>query len=381
MANTNSILRTIISILIGLALIFVAIKAKDRIVASKKKPQVKEQKQITKIFTQRVQNATIPITINETGNLEALRKVELFAEVQGVLEASNRLFKPGVSYGKGESILTINDDEFVSNLKAQKSILYNLIAQSMPDLRLDYSNVSGKWESYLAKLDFDQPVPDLPEFESEREKFYINSKNIVTTFLNIKNLEERHVKYVIRAPFYATVTEALVYPGTLIRQGQKLGTVISPTVYEMIVSVDESFLPLLKTGRKVRLKSLDGSRSWDAKIARIDPTINTATQGVQVYIQLNGKGLKEGMFLEAEIEANPIESSFELDRKLLIDNSMTYIVQADTLVLMELDVQFFKEKTAIITNLDDGTVLLQNPIPGAYEGMVVEAIQSEGDIQ
>jgi multidrug efflux pump subunit AcrA (membrane-fusion protein) len=372
MKNNSNLWRTIIGITIGALLIFGAVKFSQKLIRDKAKPKINIDLQVNKVYTQTVLNSKVPVTVQEKGNLQALRKVDLYSEVQGLLKEGNRLFKPGQEYSKGSVLFAIDDSEFKASLVAQKSVLYNLISQVMPDLKLDYPEVFLKWQEYLQNFDIQKTTPVLPEFSNEKEKYFINSKSIVTTYYNIKNLEERHKKYIIRSPFYGVVTESLVNPGTLVRPGQKLGSILSPSYYELPVSVNESYQDYLQIGKEVVLQNLDHTQSWTGKIARIDASINTATQGIQIYIEVKSKSLKEGMFLEANIEGKPIESAFEVPRKLLIENSKVYSVVGDKLELVDVDIAFFKEKTAVVTNLEDGTVILQNLIPGAYVGMLVE---------
>jgi multidrug efflux pump subunit AcrA (membrane-fusion protein) len=371
--------RTIIGIVLGSLLIYAAYAFAQKLIADKAKPKTKIEKQVNKVYTQKVVNTSIPITIQEKGSLEALRKVDLYSEVQGLLEEGNTLFKPGQTYKEGSIIFSIDDNEFRATLVAQKSVLYNLITQVMPDLKLDYPDVFQKWQDYLSAFDIQKTTPALPSFSNDKEKYFINSKNIVTTYYNIKNLEERHKKYIIRSPFYGIVTESLVNPGALVRPGQKLGTILSPAVYELPVSVNESYRDYIEIGKEVKLFNLDQTESWKGKIVRINATMNTVTQGIQIYIQVYGKGLKEGMFLEAHIEGNSIASGFEIPRKLLIENSKTYVVVDGKLKLEDVDIAFFKEKSAVITNLPEGATILQNPIPGAYEGMLVELAKASNE--
>lgn len=376
MSQNSNLLRTVIGILLGVLFIFAGLKLKDRIVASKKQPQISVNKDIKKVFTTNIKNKDIPITIQEKGNLNAIRSVELYSEVQGLFKSGSKLFKEGQSYRKNELVLSIDDAEFVSNLKAQRSVLYNQLAQLTADLRLDYPDVADKWIDYLSSLDFDKSIPALPDFESEREKFFINSKGIVTSYYNIKNLEERHKKYRLYAPFNGAITEALVYPGTLIRTGQKLGTIVNDSVFELVASVDESYKEYIKIGNKVKVTSLDKSQEWTGKIGRIDPQVNTITQGINVYIEISGKALKPGMFLEVELDAGQIQNSFEISRKLLTEDNKLFIVEADSLRLIPIQIEFKKEKTAVVSGIPDGTQILSNPIPGSYEGMRVENIKS-----
>jgi len=379
MKNKSGLLRSLIGLLLGALLIFLALKISNGLIAKKEKPKQNIEKQVAKVYTQEVLNAAVDVTIQEKGRLQALRRVELYSEVQGILLAGDRLFKEGTAYNSGDILLSLDDSEFRASLTAQKSTLYNIIAQIMPDLKLDYPEVADKWESYLKNLDIQRAIPPLPDYNNDREKFFINSRNIVTTYYNIKNLEERLRKYTISAPYYGIVTEALVDPGTLVRPGQKLGTFISPSTYELPVSVAESAQSYLAIGRSVRAYTLDRSQSWQGKITRISPTIDPTSQGIPVFIQLRGKGLSEGMFLEAHIAGDAIDSGYEISRKLLVENDKTFVVEDGKLRLRDVDVSIFKESTAIITDLEDGTVLLQSPIPGAYDGMLVTIATSENN--
>lgn len=375
MKNNSNMARAAIGILLAILLIFASVKYANKLADNKKKPKTTSSTSVNKVYTQLVKNTDVPISLSEKGKLQALKKVELYSEVQGILKPGNQLFKPGQTYAAGSAILSIDDSEFKASLAAQKSVLYNLIIQIMPDLRLDYPEVFQKWQDYLNRFDIQKTTPELPAFSSDKEKYFINGKNIVTTYYNIKNLEEKHKKYNIYAPFYCVVTESLVNPGTLVRPGQKLGELISPSVYEMALSINESYKDYLKIGRQVVLKNLDHTQSWSGKISRIDPTINTTTQGILAYITVSGKGLKEGMFLEADVQAKPIEHAFEIPRKLLVDNTKTYVVRDNELHLEALDIVFYKEQSAIVTNLADNTEILKFAMPGAYEGMLVEPIK------
>ena len=376
MQNKSNLARGIIGFLLGALIIFGAWQMSKKIIANKAKPKIKAEKQINTVYTQLVQNEDLPISIIEKGNLVALKKVDLFSEVQGLLKDNNKLFKSGQTYKKGDLIFSIDDSEFIANLTSQRAVLYNLIVQSMPDLKLDYSEVFEKWESYLKAFDIKKITPVLPEFTNDKEKYFINSRNIVTTYYNIKNLEERHKKYNIYAPFYGIVTQSMVNPGALIRTGQNLGTIMSPYSYELPISVNVSYKEFIKKGSQVQLYNLERTKQWTGRIARIDGAINTVTQGIQIYIEVSGKDLKEGMFLEAQIDAGKVDSSFEISRKLLVENNKTYVVQDSILKLIPLDIAYYKESSAVVTNLEEGSMILEFPIPGAYEGMLVEVAQS-----
>jgi len=58
-------------------------------------------------------------------------------------------------------------------------------------------------------------TPTLPEMSDEKEKFFISGRGIMTSYYNVKNLEQRLSKYRIAAPYKGVLTQALVTEGTL----------------------------------------------------------------------------------------------------------------------------------------------------------------------
>jgi hypothetical protein len=49
-----------------------------------------------------------------------------------------------------------------------------------------------------------------------------------------------------------------------------------------------------------------------------------------------------------------------------------FIVQDGKLKKVAIDLVHFTQETALVKGLENGTVLLNNNIPGAYDGMLVE---------
>lgn len=366
-------MRKYITIFIGLLLIaFGAYVYYD--LSNKKKQQRPQKRQVAPtVFIKNVTNTTVPVKVVESGRLVAKNRIDLFAEVQGVMEPTGKEFKPGVYYRKGEVIVRIRDDDFYANLQAQKSNLQNLITSILPDLRLDFPEAYKKWDDYIKHFDMDKPIAPLPEPTTEKEKYFITGRNIYTTYYNTKNLEIVLAKYNLRAPFSGVLTEALVNPGTLVRPGQKLGEFIDPSVYEMEVAVNKSLLPALKVGKKVEVRDMDNPRKvWYGKIVRINGKVDRATQTIKVYVELRGDDLKEGMYLEAVMNGNPIENAIEIPRNLLVEESKVFVVRDSVLQLADVKPVFYHEKTVIIKGLKDGEMMLSGIVPGAYPGMEVK---------
>ena len=369
------LLRKIILSILGIALIFISVFFAKKIIANKKKPRSVSTKVVKSVLLDTVKNKTVPVVISANGNLQAKQRVELYSEVQGIFKSGNKLFRAGQVYTKGQALIRIDASEYSANVQSAKSNLYNSISSVMPDLLLDYPEVYPQWQEYLKGFNVSKSVVALPAMDSDRVKYFITGKGIVSNYYDVKNLEERLVKYQIRAPYTGILTKALVTEGSLIRSGQKLGEFINPSSYELEVAVSKSFIDLLKVGEKVDLTNLDKTEKYNGKVIRVNGSIDATTQTIAVFIEVKGSTLKEGDYLEANLDARKIVGAIEIDRNLLIDNEKIFVVKDSILAFMPAHPVYFSEAKVILKNVVDGTIMLKKPVPGAYPGMLVKPLE------
>ena len=366
--------RIIITSLIGILILFGAYQLASKMIAARNIPKPIESKIITPVSIRNVENVSIPITLKTSGNIVAKNQIEIFSEVMGIFEASDHDFKPGSRFRKEEVLLNLNSDEHRANLRAQKSSLINQITLFLPDLKLDYPDAFPQWEKYVRDYEIAKPLDPLPLATSEKEKLFILGRGINTTYYNIENLQERLSKYVITAPFNGVLTETLVYPGALVRNGQKLANFISTSVYEMEVNVNVSYMDLLKIGKTVTLHNLERTKTWKGRVTRLNGLVDQSTQTIKVYIEVSGSGLREGLYLEAELKVKNIENTFEVDRKLLFDQDKLFIVRDSVLETVQIEPVFYNESTVVVEGLENGMEIISRIVPGAYNGMRVEIL-------
>lgn len=333
------------------------------------------QKVVKTVFTEVVKNGTVAIVVPANGNLNAKKKVELYAEVQGVFTVGNTLFKTGTRYRKGETIIRINASEYTASVQSAKSDLYNELTSIMPDLRLDYPDIYPKWQKYLSSYDLDKSTPDLPKMTDEKEKFFISGRGILGSYYNVKNLEQRLSKYRISAPFDGVLTETLVTEGTLVRSGQKLGEFINTEVYELEVSVSKAFSDLLQVGERVALTNLNKTKTYEGTVARINGRVDQASQTIKAFIEVKDNTLREGMYLEANLDAREEPHAIEVDRNLLQENNQIFVVRDSILDLIDVKPVYFSDKRVVLKEVPDGTVIMAKPLLGAYTGMAVKVYE------
>lgn len=374
-------MRKIALSILGIIIIIASVYAARLIVNSRDTARPRPGKVIKTVFVDTVKNSDVPIIVPANGNLVAKQRLELYSEVQGVFRKGNRLFKAGQPYRAGETIIRMDASEYYASVQSSKSNLYNLITSIMPDLRMDYKEVYGKWQNYLSSFDIDKSTPPLPEMGTDKEKYFISGRGILTNYYNLKNMEQRLAKYSIRAPFDGVLTEALVTEGTLIRAGQKLGEFIDTRVYELEVAVSKSYSDLLKVGETVELINLEKTKSYQGTVSRINGRVDQATQTITAFIEVRHEDLKEGMYLEAKLNAKSESDAIEIDRNLLLENDQIFVVRDSVLDLIVVKPVYFSEKKVVLKEVPDGTTIVSKPVVGAYAGMLVRVFNESNSVR
>lgn len=82
--------------------------------------------------------------------------------------------------------------------------------------------------------------------------------------------------------------------------------------------------------------------------------------------------LKEGVYLEANLDAKKENDAIEIDRGLLQDGDKVFVVRDSILDLIEVQPVYFSEKKVVLKGVPNGDVILNKPVPGAYAGMLVK---------
>ena len=322
-----------------------------------------------------VANEDVKVPLKIAGRLRALSRAEIYSEVSGVMLPSGKEFRAGNSFSTGETLLRIDDSEARLALTSAKSALLNSLVQIMADLKIDYPESYTKWKAYLDAYDINKTLAPMPTHADSKEKYFLASRNISGQFYNIQSQETRLAKYAIKAPFNGVLSDVLVNQGTLIRQNQKLGDFVSTGQYELEASITAVDLELLKPGATVQFKSGEIAGSWTGVVKRVNEVLDASTQTVKVYIAVNGANLKEGMFLSGMIDTKPIPSAMVVSRNLLLEDNKLFCVNDSVLESKSIQVIRFTENKMVISGLENGQLILAEPLAGAREGMIVKAIR------
>jgi len=364
-------MRKILLVFIGILFFGGAVFTAYYLITKPKEDNPKKETIYKPIAVDRIKNADIPITVKTNGIAEATRKFELFSEVEGVFEYSSKDFRTGQTYRKGQVLLKMNNEEFQANVISAKSDFFNLLVSIMPDIKIDYPAEFNAWQSYLDNFDVQKSIKPLPK-PSKQLKYFITGRGLLSSYFNIKNLETRLNKFLIKAPFDGVLTEATINPGTLIRPGQRLGEFVDPSVYEVEIALQKAMIPFVKEKDTVVLKSLDGLFSAKGQISRINAQIDQQTQTIQVFVKTEDTDVREGMYLQVEIQGQTINNAYSISRSLLKDKDKIFVVKDSVLAYKTIKPVYYEEENAIIQGLNNGDIIMTSNLSSAYPGMLVK---------
>ena len=366
-----------ISIVLGVLILAGAFMLSQRMSTQKAPPKKKENPApfVREVEVFKALNSSASSEMEVQGSLVAFNKADLFAEVTGMLESTTKPFKVGTYFKKGEILLDIEDDEARLSILSQKSNLVNTVTTLLPDLKIDYPNSFPQWKSYVDNFNVETSIKALPTPLSDQEKYFVASKNLSSQYFTIKSAERRLSKYTVYAPFSGVISEAMINPGSLVRAGQKMGSLMGTGDYELQATVNLEDLKYIKRGTKVSLYSDAVEGNWSGTVRRVSDMIDPNTQSVVVFIGVKGRGLREGMYLKGRLKTKAVNNAMTIPLDLLVNQNQVYIVDNGKLRLQDVTVLNTNASEAIVQDIPDGALLVKEKIIGAFEGMEVKAIE------
>lgn len=343
----------------GVLIIALSLVVMRLLANQKKRPERKTQmEQVFMSPLLEVNNSSMKTSLSAMGVVEAVNKVEIYAEVGGIMKMTSKNFLEGMSYRGGELMISIDSQEDEMNLKSMKSELLNLIVELLPDLKLDYINSYEQWSEYLKNYNIEGKTEELPSPLSEQEKYFISARGIQQKYYDIKSLEAKLFKYNIYAPFDGELIESNIKPGTLVRTGQKLGEYINSNQFDLVVSLSLEDAKSVKQGSEVDVVSNATGETWSGEVHRVNKSIDEMTQTVKAFVRINGNDLKEGMFLKAEIYTGKTNSGIEIPRKLLLEDNSVFVLENDMATKVKVNVIQQKDDKVIVSGIEDGSKVI-----------------------
>lgn len=320
---------------------------------------------------------TIVSNIDFTGRVISAQKIDLFSEVVGVLQATQKPFKAGIFLNKGDTLIHLEMQEEMENLTAQKFQFAALLSTILPDISLDYPEAYKKWNDYLLSFNVNSKLPNLPKVTDDQLRLFLISNDVDAQFHQIKREEIRMEKFTILAPFDGTVTESLVNPGALVQTGQQLGSFQRANDLEIEASIDVDFIPLLSIGDRVDMQiDTDNRNFFSARVIRINQQVDDQTQTVLTYLkpESRSKYIRPGQFVDGFIKGRAFTEAVSLPLKSIVMNQNVFIVDDSVATLKPVTILTQQQDSVMVRGLQNGDLVIDEFYSPAFEGTPVAPI-------
>ena len=309
-----------------------------------------------------IETETVSKKIHFDGRVQAKERIELFPEVAGVFLRPDNSFREGVRFNRGDVLVRIDDTEAALQLQSSRSVFRNLVSSLMPDILLDYPDYSDRFGRYLEEIDPENSLAQLPDVDDNQLRFFLSSRGLYERFYQLKSAEEGLEKFIIHAPFDGILKTSNIRDGSRISPQTHLGTFISTNHFEFTTTMSREAGTKLKPGTIAELNERTGKGEWIARISKINPSIDRRTQNVRIFMDIEGDGLMEGLYLNGyTTKTGDQEEQAQIPRSAMLRTGHVYILNGETVKMKPVEVASIEGYKVWVRGLQSGDVIIANP--------------------
>jgi RND family efflux transporter MFP subunit len=298
----------------------------------------KNDKEATLVEVAAAVRGPISSHIQSSGNIRALRDVEVASLAEGI--AGKILVEEGEFVRSGQPLCLLDDTQFKIRLDLAKAKLAQARLQlEKAKIRLEKASVSTEnrkieYERYKKahsqglvseidvaqrKYQYDELIQDGRVAESESREFIHRVEELEA---EIAQAELELSRTTIKAPFDGYVTRRSVELGQRVRSLDPVFSLgaFSPLFTDVYVSERESHS--VRPGQAVSLKlGSDGTEERPGHVERISPVVDQSTGTVKVTVELDGAaaGFRPGAFVRAAIRTDTRAGAVLVPKRALLE--------------------------------------------------------------
>lgn len=329
------------------------------------------------VKAEKVEYGTVKASVVATGRMKSTQIVDIVAEASGKIEKGAISFKKGENFKKGDVLLKIYMDEAMLDLKSRKSKFLNTMAGLLPDIRVDYPNRYKAFYNFFNTINIEKDLPVLPDFNNDKIKIFLASRNILTDYYSIKKDELKLKRHIIRAPFDGSILSVNMEVGAYTNAGGKLAKIIRTDKLELEVYVESSKSVWINKGDKVAVNLNNSSEKWEGVVSRKSGFIDESTQSRAIFVEVKGCGdqLLYGQYLVAEFPGKGIENSMMIPRNAIFNYDQVFVVKDGKLQLRNIDILKINEKSVIFSGIEEGLSIVVEPLINARVNTEVKILK------
>jgi membrane fusion protein (multidrug efflux system) len=226
-----------------------------------------------------------------SGSLRAVNQAAVKARVAG--EVREVLVREGETVKAGQVLVTMDVSEYRARMEQARGALQAARGQLEIAAKTRDNNKALLAKGFISKNAFD----------NAESQFDIAQANVESANGALNVAQKSMNDTVIRAPISGLVSSRSVQPGEKVSSDNRLLDVVDLQKMEMEAAVPTSDIMNIAPGQEVLVKVEGLSDPLSGKVVRINPSIQSGSRSVPVYIQVdNPQGrLRVGMFGEAHL--------------------------------------------------------------------------------
>lgn len=317
----------------GLALAWLVLTGKPQPVPS---DTVAALKPVVAVLEARPQSVTLPVKTQ--GTVEALRAINLVAEVAGKVQSVAGNFVDGAFFRKGEELLRIEPDDYkfaIARAESQVAAAEQRLAEERGRNR----QAKREWRD-LGTAEANTLFLREPQMKAAEAALKAAQADLAAAELALD-------RTVIRAPFDGRIASKYVDLGQYISPGSPVADVYASDRFEVRLPLNSSQLqklslrpsPTAKLSYPVELEARFGNQTvnWQGVIRRVEATFDRQSRSVSAIAEVDQPFetatdkpiLTPGMFVQARIPAPEVSGVTQLPSTALRSDNSLLIVGSD----------------------------------------------------
>ena len=324
-----------------------------------------------------VKYTTIISPVSAPGRLTSIAEVDIVAEAAGRLQQGDVTLKKGSAFSRGDILFIVYPDEAALALKASKSQFLNTLANLLPDIRIDYPDHEQGYLEFFSSIRLDHPLPQFPEVKDEKLRIFLTSRNVLSQYYIIRKDELQLSRRTTIAPFDGTFTDVFLEVGSYTNTGGRIAKAIRIDELELEVPVERFDAAWIKIGDQVTVRSDRRGLTWKGKVIRKSQFVDPNTQSQAIFIKIQNHrnpSLLAGEYLDAEFPGHPIENAMEVPRNVVFNTNEVFVIVEERLEKRIANIIKVNEKSLIFNGLQEGEILVMQPLINVLEGTMVERL-------